>query len=58
MLIVLDLCNALDEFSEEDKNDEILVQQIYVLVRLGRLEEAEKLSSDVGVAEWVFFASW
>ena len=47
-----DLCNALDELTEEDKQAELLpitVQQVYVLVRQGKLEEAEKLASTIDV---------
>lgn len=45
-----DLCNAVEDMSDEDKEAEmlpIMVQQIYVLTRLGRLEEAEKLAHGV-----------
>ncbi|TKA71863.1 hypothetical protein B0A49_03582 [Cryomyces minteri] len=49
-----DLCNALDELSEEEKIAEILpitVQQIYVLTQQGRLEEAEKLAASLTIAD-------
>ena len=45
-----DLCNALDDLSEDDKQAELLpimVQQVYVLARLGKLEEAEKVANDI-----------
>ncbi|KAK3058909.1 Signal recognition particle subunit SRP72 [Extremus antarcticus] len=45
-----DLCNASEDLSDEDKQAELLpitVQQVYVLSRLGRLEEAETLSKNV-----------
>jgi signal recognition particle subunit SRP72 len=45
-----DLCNALDDLSEEDKQAELLpikVQQVYVLARLGKLDEAEKLANGI-----------
>lgn len=47
-----DLCNALDDLSDEDKQAELLpiaVQQIYVLVRLGREREAEALAEQLDV---------
>ena len=42
-----DLCNALEDLGEEDKQAELVpiaVQQVYVLVRLRRWEEAERLA--------------
>ena len=50
MLSMTDLCNALDDLSEDDKKAEILpitVQQVYVLARLGRFGEAERLASSI-----------
>lgn len=47
-----DLCNALDELTEEDKHAELLpitVQQIYVYVKQGKFEEAEKLAATIDV---------
>ncbi|KAI9773607.1 MAG: Signal recognition particle core component [Geoglossum simile] len=47
-----DLCNALEELSDEEKIAEVLpiaVQQIYVLIRLGKIQEAEKLSSEISI---------
>lgn len=47
-----DLCNALDDMSEEDKQIElasITVQQVYVLARLGKPEEAEKLANGIDI---------
>lgn len=50
-----DLCNALeDELTEEEKKAEvfpIMVQQVYVLSRQGKVEEAEKLASEITIAE-------
>ena len=54
MLINPDLCNASDDLSDEDKQIELLpitVQQVYVLTRLGRTEEADKLAFRVNAAE-------
>ena len=54
LLSVTDLCNALDDLSEDDKKAEILpitVQQIYVLARLGRMGEAERLASSINSDE-------
>lgn len=42
-----DLCNASEDLSDNDKLAELLpitVQQVYVLIRLGKIEEAEALS--------------
>jgi len=44
------LCNALEDLSEEEKHSELLpiiVQQVYVLTRLGRLNDAEKLAAEI-----------
>ncbi|KAF2100378.1 hypothetical protein NA57DRAFT_73989 [Rhizodiscina lignyota] len=49
-----DLCNASDELSDEEKKAELLpimVQHVFVLVRQGRLEEAEKLSSEISSSD-------
>ena len=45
-----DLCNSVEDMSEEEKRAELLpitVQQVYVLLRLGRTEEAESLAWDI-----------
>ncbi|KAH0558933.1 hypothetical protein GP486_004439 [Trichoglossum hirsutum] len=50
-----DLCNALEELSDEEKTAEILpitVQQIYVLIKLGKIREAEKLSSEISIERY------
>ncbi|KAF2798591.1 hypothetical protein K505DRAFT_371580 [Melanomma pulvis-pyrius CBS 109.77] len=44
------LCNALSELSDAEKQAEILpitVQQVYVLTQLGRIDEAEELSTTI-----------
>ena len=49
-----DLCEALDELSDEEKRAEvlpILVQQAYVFTKLGKLEEAESLQRMISIAE-------
>ncbi|KAL1588823.1 hypothetical protein WHR41_02735 [Cladosporium halotolerans] len=46
-----DLCESVEDMTEEDKETELLpiaVQQIYVLTRLGRHEEANKLGQSIG----------
>lgn len=46
----VDLCSSLDDLSEEEKQAELLpikVQQIYVLARLGRIEEATELAQSI-----------
>lgn len=50
-----DLCNALEELTEEEKVAEIMpitVQLVYVLCRLGKMEEAERLSSTIHIPEY------
>jgi signal recognition particle subunit SRP72 len=52
-----DLCEALDELTDEEKRAEVLpimVQQVYVLTKLGKLEEAEALEKMIKIAEYVF----
>ena len=49
-----DLCNALDDLTGREKVIELLpisVQQLYVVSKLGKLEEAEKLASDIALEE-------
>ncbi|KAI9780084.1 MAG: Signal recognition particle core component [Geoglossum umbratile] len=46
------VCNALEELSDEEKIAELLpiaVQQIYVLIKLGKIQEAERLSSEISI---------
>ncbi|RDW65340.1 signal recognition particle subunit SRP72 [Coleophoma crateriformis] len=49
-----DLCEALDELSDEEKRAEVLpimVQQAFVFTKLGKLEEAEVLQKMVNIAD-------
>ncbi|ESZ97178.1 hypothetical protein SBOR_2434 [Sclerotinia borealis F-4128] len=49
-----DLCEALDELSDKEKRAEILpimVQQAFVLTKLGKTEEAEVLKKMIDVAD-------
>ena len=49
-----DLCNALEDMSQAEKEAEILpitVQQIYVLSQQGKTDEVEKLASSLKTAE-------
>lgn len=51
-----DLCEALDELSEEEKKSEVLpimVQQEYILTRLGKTEDAKNLANAIPIAEYV-----
>lgn len=51
-----DLCNALSDLSEEEKQAEllpILVQQVYVLTQMGKIDEAEELATSIPFAEYV-----
>ncbi|KAF1847410.1 uncharacterized protein K460DRAFT_306547 [Cucurbitaria berberidis CBS 394.84] len=49
-----DLCNALSDLSDAEKQAELLpitVQQVYVLTQLGKIEDAEKLASSIPFAD-------
>jgi signal recognition particle subunit SRP72 len=49
-----ELCSAVEDMSDEEKETELLpivVQQIYVLSRLGRSEEAEALAKGLDVSK-------
>ncbi|KAH7061119.1 hypothetical protein B0J12DRAFT_766487 [Macrophomina phaseolina] len=49
-----DLCLASEDLSEEDKKTEvmsILIQQLYVLQKLGKFDEASKLAEEVSVQD-------
>lgn len=51
-----DLCNSLEELSEQEKNAELFhigAQQLYVLCKLGKVDEAEKLASEITIQECV-----
>lgn len=50
-----DLCEALDELSDEEKRAEVLpimVQQAFVLTKLGKTEEAKSLTKMINLAEY------
>lgn len=52
--VLSDLCNALDEITDQEKITELLpisVQQLYVVSKLGKTEEAEKLALDIALEE-------
>ena len=52
--VLSDLCNALDELTDQEKVAELLpitVQQLYVVSKLGKMEEAEKLASGIALEE-------
>lgn len=56
----LDLCSSLEELSEQEKNTELLpigVQQLYVLCRLGKVDEAEKVASGIAIQEYAYVYS-
>jgi signal recognition particle subunit SRP72 len=51
------LCEALEDLSEAEKQAEmlpILVQQVYVLARQGKIEEATKLSQGLDITAYYF----
>lgn len=55
-----DLCEALDELSDEEKRAEVLpimVQQAYVFTKLGKLQEAEALEKMINIAEYAATSS-
>ncbi|KAJ5583551.1 hypothetical protein N7535_002171 [Penicillium sp. DV-2018c] len=48
------ICRTSEDLSPEEKNAELLpiaVQQLYVLIRLGKLEEAEEVLKDIAVED-------
>lgn len=52
----LDLCSALDELSDHEKAAEIIpicAQQLFVLSRLGKTDEAERIASDIALEKCV-----
>ena len=52
--VLPDLCNALDDLTDQEKVAELLpisVQQLYVVSKLGKIEEAEKLASGIALEE-------
>jgi signal recognition particle subunit SRP72 len=49
-----DLCEVLDELSDEEKRAEVLpimVQQAYVFTQLGKLQEAQTIQNMINIAE-------
>ncbi|KAI9690610.1 MAG: Signal recognition particle core component [Bogoriella megaspora] len=49
-----DLCNALEDLSEDEKQAEILpitVQQVYVLARQGKYDQAESLGNNLNTSK-------
>lgn len=54
LMVLPDLCNALDDLTDQEKVAELLpisVQQLYVVSKLGKIEEAEKLASGIALEE-------
>ena len=52
--VLSDLCNALDDLTDQEKISELLpisAQQLYVVGKLGKIEEAEKLASGIALEE-------
>ena len=53
-IVLSDLCNALDDLTEQEKTAELVpinVQQLYVVSKLGKTEEAETLASGIVLEE-------
>ena len=53
-VVLSDLCNALDDLTDEEKIAELVpinVQQLYVVSKLGKVEEAETLASGIVIEE-------
>ena len=51
-----DLCESLDELTDEEKRAEVLpimVQQVYVFTKLGKLQEAETIQNMINIDEYV-----
>lgn len=54
LTVTPDLCNSLEDLSEAEKRVELLpisVQQLLILCRLGKLEDAEKLLAEIRIME-------
>lgn len=54
LTVTPDLCNSLEDLSEAEKRVELLpisVQQLLILCRLGKLEDAEKLLAKIRIME-------
>ena len=53
-VVLSDLCNALDDLTDQEKIAELVpinVQQLYVVSKLGKVEEAEMLASGIVLEE-------
>lgn len=56
LTLCIDICRTSEDLSPEDKAAELLpiaVQQLYVLIQLGKLEEAEVVLKDIAVDKYV-----
>ena len=54
-IVLVDLCNSLDDLSAQEKTAELLpigVQQLYVFIRLGKTEDAERTASEIAIEEY------
>ena len=54
-VVLSDLCNALDDLTDQEKISELVpinVQQLYVVSKLGKIEEAETLASSIVLEEY------
>ena len=54
MTILLDICQTSEDLTPEDRAAELLpiaVQYLYVLLRLGKTEQAEALLEEISVEE-------
>ena len=52
-----ELCRTSEDLTPEDRDAELLpisVQQLYVLIRQGKSEEAESVLQEISVKEYVF----
>jgi len=50
------ICESIEEYSEEERQEElipVISQEIYVSIKLGKVEEARKLSQDSRIREYV-----
>lgn len=48
----LDLCNAIEDLDEDEKKTElapILAQEVFVLIKLGRIKDGMALSKELDV---------
>jgi signal recognition particle subunit SRP72 len=54
LTVAIELCDASQDLSEEDKKSELVpiqIQQTYIATILGKLEDAAKISKEIDLKE-------